>query len=90
MNEYLPKKLMFSCPNGERRATSSGFVSTPWRRRWASARVHVQGVPEHHHVDHQTQRPELVLLSLSVALADLATLTVEDRLRHVLRTVDHD
>ena len=75
---------MFSCPNGERRATSSGFVSTPSAAQMGERRVHVQGVPEHHHVDHQAQRPELVLLALAVALADLATLAVEDRPRHAV------
>ena len=45
-------------------------------------RVHVQGVPEHHHVHHQPHRPELVLLALTVALADFAGVAVEDRPRH--------
>ena len=46
--------------------------------------VHVQGVPEYHHVDDQSQRSELVFLALAIALADFAALTVEDRPGHTV------
>ena len=46
--------------------------------------VHVERVPEHHHVDHQAQRPELVFLAFAITLADLAPLAVEDRPGHAM------
>ncbi len=54
-----------------------GFRLDALAAQMGQRRVHVQSVPEHHHVDHQTQRPKLIFLSLTVALADLATLAVE-------------
>ena len=46
-------------------------------------RVHVQGVPEHHHVDHQAQRP-VGLPGLRDTLADFAPLAMEDRPGHAV------
>jgi hypothetical protein len=45
-------------------------------------RAQVAGVPKHHRIDHQTQRPELVILTFAVALPPFAPLAVEDRPRH--------
>jgi hypothetical protein len=47
-------------------------------------RVHVERVPEHPHVDHKAQRPQLVFLAFAVALPDLAPLAVEDRPGHAV------
>ena len=44
--------------------------------------VHVLGVPQHDHVDDQPECAELVLLALSVLLAQLALLTEEDGSTH--------
>src|SRR5918911_419153 len=40
--------------------------------------AHVAGVPEHDGVEHQAERPELVLLPLTVALPELPTLAMEE------------
>jgi hypothetical protein len=41
-------------------------------------RVHVDRIPEHDSVHHQTQGPELVLLPFAVTLPQFAALAVED------------
>jgi hypothetical protein len=75
---------MFSCPQGREAGDVLGFrLDTP-AAQFGERCVHVQDVPAHHHGDHQTQRPELVLLPLPVTLADLATLAMEDRRRHTM------
>jgi hypothetical protein len=40
--------------------------------------VHVDRVPEHHEIDDNAERAELVLLPLPVALAELAAFAVEN------------
>src|SRR5262249_26460468 len=45
-------------------------------------RLDVERVPEHQHVDHQAQRPQLVLLTFSITLADFAAVPVAGRSRH--------
>ncbi len=75
---------MCSWPSGERRAASSGFHLRARPPQMGQGRVHVERVPQHQHVDHQAQRPQLVLLALAVALPDLAPLAVEDRPGHAM------
>ena len=74
-------------PQGGEASNVLGLRLDTLAAQMGKRRVHVQGVPEHHHVDHQAQRPELVLLAFAVALADLATLAVEDRPRHAVATL---
>ena len=40
--------------------------------------LHVAGVPQYDHVEHQAERTELVFLPLAVVLPQLASLAVED------------
>ena len=35
------------------------------------SRIHINGVPQHDRIDHQPKRPELIFLSLTVALSKL-------------------
>ena len=41
-------------------------------------RLHVDGIPQDDHVKDEAQRPELILLTLPVALTQFAALAVED------------
>ena len=40
--------------------------------------IHVERIPEDHHVGDQAERPELIFLPLAVTLAQLSALPVED------------
>jgi hypothetical protein len=40
--------------------------------------VHIDCVPEHDEIHHQSERPELVLLPFAIALAQFATLSMKD------------
>jgi hypothetical protein len=40
--------------------------------------AHVAGIPEHDGIEHQTQRAELVLLTLTVALPEFPALAMEE------------
>jgi hypothetical protein len=44
----------------------------------AHCRVHVDRIPEHDEIDDQPEGAKLVFLALTIALAKLATLAVED------------
>jgi hypothetical protein len=55
-----------------------GFGVMSFSPELAERGIHVDGVPEHDEVDHEPERAELVLLAFAVALAQLATLAVED------------
>ena len=69
----------------ESHATSSGFTPAPTLLADRSKGcIHVERVPQHQHVDHQTQRPQLVFLAFPVALPDLAPLTMENRPGHAI------
>jgi hypothetical protein len=45
---------------------------------------HIEGVPRHDRVDDQSQRPELVFLSLVVPLAQFSPLAMKDSPRHTM------
>ena len=58
-------------PQGGEPGDILGFRLDVLAMQMGERRVHVQGVPEHHRVDDQSQRPELVFLALAISLADL-------------------
>jgi hypothetical protein len=60
----------------------SGHIRLPdrvsLRAQLVEDRLHVDGVPQDDYVKDQAQRPELILLTLAVALTQFAALAVED------------
>ena len=50
-------------------------------------RVHVNRVPEHDDVDHQTESAELIFLALAVALAQLSALAMEHRASELMASL---
>jgi hypothetical protein len=41
-------------------------------------RFDIDRIPQHNHIDHESQRAQLILLPFPVALAQLAALTMEN------------
>ena len=41
------------------------------------SRLHIEGVPQHDHVDHQAERSQLILLAFAIALPELTVLAME-------------
>jgi hypothetical protein len=68
---------MCSWPSGDSRAASASVTGCP-AARCLHHGVDVAGVPEHHHVQHEAERAELVFLAFPVRLAQLAALPVKD------------
>ena len=69
--------LICSRPSGDSRATSSSAPRSPGPKLFQRC-VHVDRVPEDDEVDRQAKRTELVLLTFSVTLAQLAPPAMKD------------
>ena len=52
--------------------------------------VHIDCVPEHDEIDHQSERPELVLLPFAIALAQFATLSMKDGAGELVTSLGSD
>jgi len=70
--------LMWSWISGESLATSASKTWCPSKRNWLRAASTLDCVPQDDHVNNESERPELILLSLPIALTQFAPLAVED------------
>ena len=63
---------MCSWPSGDSLASSSGRTEWPSARMLVEGRLHIDGVPQHNHVDDDAECVELVFLAFTVTLSQLS------------------